>query len=215
MINQRTHRRLATLSLLLALTWLLVPSQARAWESDEIPSFEQFVAQVANGEADELRGLYVPGILADVIVSQPQGQPTFVSSQQGAVTQFDLAAKFGTVGLLAHNYLAGSDFSLLEEGQVLYLVYGYGRTETYIVSRTMRYQALSPNSPTSDFVDLETGEKLSASGLFAKTFQREGDVVLQTCIYADGDASWGRLFIIATPYEPHAPMSMPRRDEFQ
>ncbi|MCC6299977.1 MAG: hypothetical protein IT314_11815 [Anaerolineales bacterium] len=215
MENQRAYRLRLIASLLFALAWLLFPSPARAWEQGEIPSLEQFVAQVANGEADELRGLYVPGLLADIVVPQPQGQPTFVSSQQEALTQFELASHYGTVGLLAHNYLAGNDFFQLENGQLLYLVYGDGRTETYAISRMMRYQALSPNSVMSDFVDLESGERLSASQLFGKVFQREGDVVLQTCIYADGESSWGRLFIIATPYDQYAPISMPRRHTFQ
>ncbi|MBV6451578.1 MAG: hypothetical protein DCC56_09880 [Anaerolineae bacterium] len=215
MINQRAHRRLTILSLLLALTWLLIPSQARAWESDEIPSFEQFVAQVANGEADELRGVYVPGIMAHAIVSQPEEQPAFVSSQSHVLTQYGAASRYDTIALLAHNYLAGGDFFLLEEGRIFYLIYGDGRIETYRVAKFMRFQALTPKSTTSDFVDLETGERLSSTRLFLKVFNRPGDVVLQTCIYANGDASWGRLFIIAEPYDERAPISMPRLLEFQ
>jgi hypothetical protein len=84
------------------------------------------------------------------------------------------------------------------------LIYGDGRTETFIVRRFLRYQALSPDSVKSDFVDLETGEFLTTSQLFLKVYNRPGDLVLQTCIYAEGDTSWGRLFIIAEhePIEP-------------
>jgi len=187
----------------------------RAFEKTEIPPLETFIAQVMNGNADELRGIYVSGVFADVITPQPVDDPTFVTSQSNALTQFGMASRHGSIGLLAHNYLAGSDFFLLEEGQLIYLIYGDGRTETYIIRRFLRFQALTPQSTTSDFVDLETGELLSASNLFHKVFQRKGDVVLQTCIYADGNASWGRLFIIAEPYEEHAPISMPIHLEFQ
>jgi len=212
MNRQRTHRRTQNVFFsLLVLALLVLPSQARALEGTEIPPLEEFIAQVMNGEADDLRGMYVPGVLADAIVPQPADQPAYVSSQTDTLTQFETASRFGTIGLLAHNYLAGKDFFLLEEGQPLYLVYGDGRVESYILKEFMRYQALEPQSVTSDFIDLASGEKVSASQLFLKVFNRPGDVTLQTCIYADGNASWGRLFIVAEPYDELAPISMPDR----
>ncbi len=203
------------LYLLLVITSLLIPSPVRAWEKTEIPPFEFFVAQVTNGEADELRGVYVPGVLAHTIVPQPEGNPTYISSAASTLTQFELASRYETIGLLAHNYLAGNDFFFLEEGQLLYLIYGDGRVGTYMIREFMRYQALSPQSVTSDFVDLESGQTLSASELFMKVFAGEGEVVLQTCIYSEGDASWGRLFIVAEPFDQYAPISMPHRLRFQ
>jgi len=167
-----------------------------------------------NGEPDDLRGLYVPGVLADAIVDQPEGNPAYVSSEDGVVTRFALAEEYGTFGLLAHNYLAGEDFAGLDQGQLIVLIYGNGKTETYIVRQILRYQALSPRSVTSNFVDLQTDERLSASELFQRVYNRPGDVVLQTCIYADGDASWGRLFIIAVPVEEYDPRSMPGSPPF-
>jgi len=69
------------------------------------------------------------------------------------------------------------------------------------VSRFMRFQALTPNSITSSYEDLETGDFLSAGQLFLKAYTNPGVVVLQTCISKNGESSWGRLFIIAEPFE--------------
>lgn len=212
-VHRFASRRIVTL-VILASALVLFPVRVQAQGEAEIPPLEEFIAEVMNGEADELRGLYVPGVLADAIVTQPEGQSAYVSSQKDTLTQFTMASRYDTTGLLAHNYLAGSDFFLLEEEQVIILIYGNGRTETYVIRQFMRYQALTPESTTSNFIDLETGELLSASQLFLKAFDRPGDVVLQTCIYAEGNASWGRLFIIAEPFMEHEPVSMPNFPEF-
>ncbi|MEW6084045.1 MAG: hypothetical protein AB1607_05545 [Chloroflexota bacterium] len=193
----------------------MFPVRVQAQGESEIPPLGDFVADVMNDEAEELRGLYIPGVLADAILPQLEDQPAYVSSQSDTLTQFEMASRYETIGLLAHNYLAGGDFFLLDEGQIIFLIYGNGRTETYIVREFLRYQALTPESTTSDFVDLETGDRLTSTQLFLKVFNRPGDLVLQTCIYAESDASWGRLFIIAEPYDEHEPISMPHVLEFQ
>ena len=185
---------------LIAIALLAFPSPARAWDASEIPPLDEFIEEVTNGEADELRGIYVPDTFAFEIVQQPDDNPAYVSSQLDVLTQFRMASRYGTTGLLAHNYLAGKYFSRLEEGQFIYLVYGDGKTETFIVTQSMRFQALTPNSVHSNFVDLDNGESYSASRLFSTIYNRRGQLVLQTCIYADGENSWGRLFIIAEPY---------------
>jgi hypothetical protein len=67
------------------------------------------------------------------------------------------------------------------------------------VTEIRNFQALSPDSTQSSFVDLASGEKLSNSELFHSIFDGSDTVVLQTCI-AQGDVStWGRMFITAVP----------------
>jgi len=212
---RRLHPYRSAFALIVVFILALFPVHASAQSGNVVPVLEEFIVEVMNGKADELRGLYIPGVLADVVVSQPDGELTYVSPQKDAVTQFVLASRYDSIGLLAHNYLAGGDFFLLEAGQEIHLVYGDGRIETYVIRQFMRYQALIPESTISDFVDLETGEYLSSSQLFLKIFNRPGDVVLQTCIYAEGEASWGRLFIVAEPHKEHEPISMPVFLEFQ
>lgn len=211
MSSQRAFRRI--LLAVVAVTFLALPSPARAWEQSEVPPLDEFIAQVANGTADELRGIYAPEAFAFPVVSQPEDSPAFVSTQPETVTQFGVASQYNTTGLLAHNYLAGGSFSSLEEGQLIYLIYGDGRAETFVIREFIRVQALSPNSVTSDFVDLESGERLSSTRLFFKVFNRPGSVTLQTCIYADGNLSWGRLFILAEPIEDDV-ISMPHQMKF-
>lgn len=199
-------RFILTIGLACTILTALIPSRAFAAGTDanpnELPTLEEFAAQVGNGEAYELQGVYAPGLFAYWVVQQPSGSPLFVSKAENTLTQFALAAdQFDSIGLLAHNYLAGADFPLLEAGQKLHLIYGDGDIKTFIVRQKLSYQALQPESPKSDFIDLLTGERLSASQLAWKIYNRPGEVVLQTCIAANGNPSWGRLFVIAEPYE--------------
>jgi hypothetical protein len=168
-------------------------------EETEIPSLREFAEQVSNGQANELRGLYVPGLLAAPIVQQPAGKDDFVSPWQNVVTQFNLATKFGSAGLLAHNYLAGETFALLEEGQEVYLIHGDGSISTFAVTEIHRYQALPTGGISRTFVDLDTHAAISSADLFTRVYNRPGQVVFQTCIQAGNDPEWGRLFVIAEP----------------
>lgn len=203
------------LILLILILPLLSPAPVHALEGGGIPPMEEFIGEVVNGDPDDLRGIYVPDVMAYEIQPQPKGKPAHVTLDHDALTLFGMASDHGSVGLLAHNYLAGSDFFQIEHGQLIHLVYGDGRAETFIARHMWRYQALTPNSVMSNFVDLESGELLTASQLFLKVYNRPGDVVLQTCINQDGEASWGRLFIIAAPYEELEPRSMPLYLMFQ
>ncbi len=165
-----------------------------------LPSLTEFTERLENGQGNQLRGIYARGLFADKVIQQPAGAFGFVSSEQGTLTQFGAATQFGATGLLAHSYLEGGKFASLQEGQLLYLVYGDGHTETYIVSRQLAFQALQPNSDYSAFRDLQGGARVSASALFSQIYNRNGALILQTCIEKDGIPSWGRLFVIAQPY---------------
>jgi len=169
---------------------------------EEPPLLNAFIDQVRNGRGDELRGIYIPEILAAPIVQQPKGDFGYVSPEQDVITQFGLASQFGSIGLLAHNDLAGVNFPLLKENQKFYLVYGDGQFSAFVVTEILRYKALEPASTKSKFLDLENNDLVSASQLFSRVYIRKGEVVLQTCIAADENLSWGRLFVIAEPYAP-------------
>jgi hypothetical protein len=201
----KSIRSILTLSFLFILFSTLIPTRAvqalsSHFSTGRLPLLDAFVSQIKNGQADDLRGVYVPEILAARVVQQPMGKNEFVSPRQGIATQFGLASQFGSTGLLAHNYLAGESFSLLKEGQKFYLIYGSGRTSAFVVKEILKYRALEPTSTSSDFVDLENSDLLTASELFSKIYDRQGQVIFQTCIYAEGNRAWGRLFVIAEPY---------------
>lgn len=151
-------------------------------------------------EPDILRTLSIDNLVTLGIVQQPLGNSTFVTPVPGYVTEYQTASDYGTIGLLAHNYLAGRYFFQITPGERITLIYSDQTTASFVVTHIQQYQALSPNSPSSNFIDLDSGKFLTASQLFRKIYKNQtGDLVLQTCIYADRNPTWGRLFIIAEP----------------
>jgi|GEM_PF-1015202 len=159
-------------------------------------SLANFSQQVTNGNSGQITGLYSDNLFALNVVQQPSGQAGYVSTAGNSATQFGMASG---LGFLAHNYLSGSLFSYLYGGATITVVYGDGHTKNYKVSQVRKFQALTPDSPYSNFVDLASGSTLTASDLFYATYGVGGQLVLQTCIAANGNSSWGRLFVIATP----------------
>ncbi|GAP06241.1 MAG TPA: sortase [Anaerolinea thermolimosa] len=146
------------------------------------------------------------------ISPQPAGDPAFVSSEPGVVTDFSLARTYGTIGLLAHNTLAGAAFSQLKTGQSLQLITQDGSITLYRITAIEKYRALTPSSPKSDFSPLDSpGRRMTATELFNHIYAT-GDgkrLVLQTCLEANGNPSWGRLFIIAELETGTPPLSAP------
>jgi hypothetical protein len=195
----RFSRSISALLLALALSSILVFPAAAKSDSADFPGLNKFIESVSNGDASALRGVYVQDVMAFIVIQQPADSAAFVSLNRDQVTQFNMAAQAGNVGLLAHNYLAGNSFSKLKKGDVVTLVYGDGHTESFTVTTTLRYQALSPNSVSSNFKDLGSQAVLSASQLFDRVYRGSRHLTFQTCIEADGDVSWGRLFILAEP----------------
>lgn len=187
------------LAVLLSLFFQPILVQAGGINDPALPAFLEFSQTVQNGEAEVLRGVYVPGVLALPVVQQPSGSPGYVSTVNGQATQFSMAAQFGNIGLLAHNTLSGRYFSGLAVGQEVRLIYGGGEVETFVITEILQYQALQPNSTQSDFVDLADGEKISAGKVFERVYTGKRHVTFQTCIAAEGNLSWGRLFVIAAP----------------
>jgi hypothetical protein len=202
-LKANTHQTALNATPLLAiLSYLFLnPGPALAFGNGgaALPDFAKFTKTVQNQEANALRGVYVPGILALPIAQQPAGNAGYVSSQAGEVTQFGMATQFGNVGLLAHNHLSGSDFSNLTAGQEVRLVYGNGAVEYFEITQVLKFEALEPNNPYSSFRDLSNDEFLTAAQLFKKVYGGERHVTFQTCIANAESLSWGRLFVLATP----------------
>jgi hypothetical protein len=165
---------------------------------NRMPTLQYFIRVVQNGASDELVGVYVPGVLALRIIQQPVGNSGYVSPEQGAATLFGLAENYGVIGLLAHNYLAGSDFNKLLPKMRVNMIYGNGRIDHFSITDIKYYRALQPNSPYSNFEDLENlGVLITAEELFNQIYKSSDRVVFQTCVSANGEASWGRLFVTA------------------
>jgi hypothetical protein len=88
------------------------------------------------------------------------------------------------------------------------LVYGDGHIESFIEESIQRYQALDPLNPYSQFKNLETQTSLTAEELFNNVYRGEYHLTLQTCIENNGNSSWGRLFIVASPVENEIAMTL-------
>jgi len=165
-------------------------------------SLTSFIGAVYNSNGNSVRGIYIKDVMQLPVVQQPSSNPGFVSSEYNTVTQFYTASYYGTIGLLAHNTLAGSYFFLVDFDDPIYVVYGDGHLETYKIVDIRYYQALSPNSPYSSFVNLANPDQtIGYEQLFYDTYGIGGRLVLQTCVEKDGVDSWGRLFIIAEKIE--------------
>jgi len=122
-----------------------------------------------------------------MVIQQPT--PEYVSRLDGTATQFQQA---DGLAFLAHNYAAGRHFFDLKIGDEI-----KADDKVFHVTEIKQYQALEPDDVKSDFIDLATGEKLTAAQLFEEIYTDPDGLVLQTCIERDGIDSWGRLFVIA------------------
>jgi hypothetical protein len=174
---------------------------AETQAAEDAEKLDGFVASVVNGNANQIVGIYVNGVLADPVVQQPSGNAGWISEQDDVITQFASASQFNVTGMLAHNTHAGIKFFNLEVGQEVLLVKGDGSFSAYRIDSIRQFQALQPLSPYSDFLDLDSGEKLSAVDLFYQVYSGDHHLTFQTCIENDGEASWGRLFVMASPIE--------------
>jgi hypothetical protein len=201
-LTQFKNRIVVAAVLFILFCTFTFPVQAYAKDnSNTLPTLNTFIETVKDGNASILRGVYVSNVMALAIVQQPIGNPGYVSTTVSVATQFSIATEVGNVGLLAHNTLAGSSFSNIKQGDLIVLVYGDGHTANFMAISIQRFQALDPLNPYSHFKNLETQTSFTAEELFNNVYRGEYHLTLQTCIENNGNSSWGRLFIVATPIE--------------
>lgn len=147
------------------------------------------------------REVYVQGEFILPITQQPPHRNTYVSTQPGMLTQFGMAARSGVTGLLAHNYLSGAQFYLLDVGEEIDVLYADGNIQHYRVSKILSFQKLEPLEIYSDFLDMQTGKILSTAEVFKQVYRGPHHLTLQTCLEQNGNLSWGLYFVIATPLQ--------------
>lgn len=129
------------------------------------------------------------------VVNQPIGIPDFVSVAPDTVTYFQTADEFDSIGLLAHNYLAGKLFGQLSLGDTITY-----NEQLYQVVEINRYRVLS-RSTQGDLINLQTGQQQSVIDVFMANYGVANRLVLQTCIQRHNNKMWGKLFVIAIPIE--------------
>lgn len=178
-----------------------VPAIDAAERNNPLPTLDEFIQKVSDGQADALRGVYAAGVLALRIVQQPDGDVAFISEEGGTATHFQSAAIYGVVGLLAHNYLSGALFHDLDLDQEVTLIYGDGRLENFRISRIADFERLTLSDLQSDFRSLATDQISRVEDVFFDFYSGEPHLTLQTCIEKDGLWNWGVRFIVAEPID--------------
>jgi hypothetical protein len=135
------------------------------------------------------------------VVQQPDKNPAYVSEEDGTVTQFESAARYGITGLLAHNYLSGELFYNINIGQEVVIVMGDGETRHYRVSGIFSFKKLSPDNLRSILVDLQDGKTLTTAQVFGRFYRGDHKVTFQTCLEGEGKLNWGLTFFVADPVD--------------
>ena len=146
-------------------------------------------------------GVYLVGKKYFRVVQQPTGNPAYVSDRNNVVTSFSLPKHYGNLGYLAHNHLAGSYFNDLVIGDEVIVLPEQGDYLRYRITAILRYRALQPRDPRSNFINLQTSQCCKAGDVFRQVYMGDEHIVLQTCIAKSGISEWGRLFILAEPVE--------------
>jgi hypothetical protein len=115
-----------------------------------------------------------------------------VTTQPNAVTFYDIAYSYPshTIGILAHEDMAGASFYELKQGDIITLDY----SRRFEVTDVLRYTATNPNSVWSSFVGV-SGLAIDPVTMGQLIYNSGNTLVLQTCF----DDGRGRLFIIAEP----------------
>lgn len=190
-------------------TTLPIPSTGYA--NDGRPSIttptqtlDNFIDDVVNGDADALVGAYSTFTFAFPIVEQPTDSPAWIDEGDHVLTHFSLATGVGSIGLLAHYEHAGKSFYALEPDDLVYLVYGDGKTHAYRVTEILYYKAIDPKNASTRFLSLADQTEYSQKEVFDTVYDLPGRLVLQTCLVGDSINTWGRMFVIAEE-EPAVP----------
>ncbi len=140
--------------------------------------------EAAQAEPMDAVRVEVPGKFAYPVVQQSDRDD--VPESSGVVAQYILAKKWGVIGFLAHDYLAGAKFYDLAIGDAVRVTFADGSVEMFAVSykRTLAFDAVAD---------------------FDQTFFRGSrHVTFQTCW-----GTMGVLMVMAQPaaidYRPYLP----------
>lgn len=182
---------LALVSVSLFLSQVTAPGYALPATGISVPQAAAPAAQMNAG------GSQVASVTVTEKFSYPVVHSGNSAPSSGGLGQYAYASQKGSLGFIAHNYLAGHSFFALEMGDTVTVTYNGGKQETFKVVNALRYQATNPNDFSAPFLN-DNGKKLSALQVFKQAY-RKNWVTFQTCITQDGTSTWGLLFVQAKP----------------
>ena len=116
---------------------------------------------------------------------------SLIVNQRTAPTYDDYVARYLPNVFIAHNALDGQYFGEIKIDAMIR--YYDGTWTDYKVTDILQMQAIPPDSITAILFD--GVNSYSATWVHNNIYDK--DLVLQTCIYKDGNWNWGRLFIVA------------------
>lgn len=131
-----------------------------------------------NGPRAILESLERPGIWSLELRGQA-GDLEHVTGQPGQATIFEEAQGWGTLGILAHDYLAGGLFYDLDPGAVLWIRSRTGaqlNTHLYQIERVYIFERLGP-----DIYQDQTGQRYRELDIYNLAYRSGSPVTLQTC----------------------------------
>jgi hypothetical protein len=178
-----------------------VPTEAHTALS---PDSEGLVNTAQTNEYREpahVTAVFAPEIFDLLVEQQPPNHSMYVTEKEGYATQFARPARYNVIGLLAHNTHSGILFYGLDIGHEIYTIMGDGQVLKYQVVIISDFQKLQPGNSRSDYVDLESGLRMSTDEVFARFYKNGPHLTLQTCLEREQNQSWGVRFIIAMPLE--------------
>jgi hypothetical protein len=167
---------------------------------DADDGLREFVSSVRSSDSGKIVGVYVPGLFGMPVTTQPDNDDNFISTDDNVLTQYARPARFGVIAMLAHNYLnSGRSLLKLRPSQGILIVYGDGKIVRYKITSVQYFEALDPHDVRSEFRDLNGpgGAIIGYDQLFEKIYTQSDHLVFQTCLEANGELSWGRVFISA------------------
>lgn len=137
-----------------------------------------------------------------VVQQQPADGETYVSPSAGTVTQFQTALnRWSSIGILAHNNLAGASFFSLEVGDRITVEFDNGLPRDFEVYDIRQYQDVSDDQSFSLFDQVGDGSNdvFSTLTVMSAVYGNAGYLTLQTCIARGNSSHWGVEFVLARP----------------
>lgn len=164
------------------------------WPS--LPTLEEFVESLPVKAAHLPAGVYASKLFAFPVVQNGNAAP-YESNVVG-----DYAYANQSYWLLAHNYLAGVEFSKLSLEKHVHLVLCDKSLRNYVITDHTTYKDV--DGRWDNFLDVETGAVVNDAIIFERLNQN-GRLIFQTSLAEGGNLRAGLRFFIGLPQNERIP----------
>lgn len=130
------------------------------------------------------------------IVQQPEGQPNYVSSETGVMTEYEYPEENGVIGLLIHNDLGKDQLKQLDQAQVVTISDGIGIKTYRLVGIEIWIAEDGSNALSRYRRDADDDDWIFARDLYDHIYGGAYPLIIQTCIEENGSDTGGRKFYL-------------------